>query len=285
MIMNEAILICTDLDRTLIPNGHEPESPGARRLLRQLVKREDVYLAYVSGRDKVLLEEAIAEWELPVPDFAIGDVGTSIYAIKEDNWKLMQGWRKEISQDWRNYRREDIARFLEDIDSLTLQEPHKQNDFKLSYYTPPDTDNVILQNEIRERLAKYPIEYNVIWSIDDLKNIGLLDILPKRANKLESIRFLIHQNGFSAKNTVFSGDSGNDLEVLTSELQATLVNNASDNIKHQAQDMARSHGHMNCLYIAHGNFLGMNGNYAAGILEGLAHYIPRTRDWLEQYLA
>ncbi|MGD8795851.1 MAG: HAD-IIB family hydrolase [Thiohalophilus sp.] len=283
--MNEAILICTDLDRTLIPNGHEPESPGARRLLRQLVKREDVYLAYVSGRDKVLLEEAIAEWELPVPDFAIGDVGTSIYAIKEDNWKLMQGWRKEISQDWRNYRREDIARFLEDIDSLTLQEPHKQNDFKLSYYTPPDTDNVILQNEIRERLAKYPIEYNVIWSIDDLKNIGLLDILPKRANKLESIRFLIHQNGFSAKNTVFSGDSGNDLEVLTSELQATLVNNASDNIKHQAQDMARSHGHMNCLYIAHGNFLGMNGNYAAGILEGLAHYIPRTRDWLEQYLA
>lgn len=285
MIMNETILICTDLDRTLIPNGHEPESPGARRLLRQLVKREDVYLAYVSGRDKVLLEEAIAEWELPVPDFAIGDVGTSIYAIKEDNWKLMQGWRKEISQDWRNYRREDIARFLEDIDSLTLQEPHKQNDFKLSYYTPPDTDNVILQNEIRERLAKYPIEYNVIWSIDDLKNIGLLDILPKRANKLESIRFLIHQNGFSAKNTVFSGDSGNDLEVLTSELQATLVNNASDNIKHQAQDMARSHGHMNCLYIAHGNFLGMNGNYAAGILEGLAHYIPRTRDWLEQYLA
>ncbi|MGD8407812.1 MAG: HAD-IIB family hydrolase [Thiohalophilus sp.] len=283
--MNETILICTDLDRTLIPNGHEPESPGARRLLRQLVKREDVYLAYVSGRDKVLLEEAIAEWELPVPDFAIGDVGTSIYAIKEDNWKLMQGWRKEISQDWRNYRREDIARFLEDIDSLTLQEPHKQNDFKLSYYTPPDTDNVILQNEIRERLAKYPIEYNVIWSIDDLKNIGLLDILPKRANKLESIRFLIHQNGFSAKNTVFSGDSGNDLEVLTSELQATLVNNASDNIKHQAQDMARSHGHMNCLYIAHGNFLGMNGNYAAGILEGLAHYIPRTRDWLEQYLA
>jgi hypothetical protein len=283
--MNETILICTDLDRTLIPNGHEPESPGARRLLRQLVKREDVYLAYVSGRDKVLLEEAIAEWELPVPDFAIGDVGTSIYAIKEDNWKLMQGWRKEISQDWRNYRREDIARFLEDIDSLTLQEPHKQNDFKLSYYTPPDTDSVILQNEIRERLAKYPIEYNVIWSIDDLKNIGLLDILPKRANKLESIRFLIHQNGFSAKNTVFSGDSGNDLEVLTSELQATLVNNASDNIKHQAQDMARSHGHMNCLYIAHGNFLGMNGNYAAGILEGLAHYIPRTRDWLEQYLA
>lgn len=283
--MNEAILICTDLDRTLIPNGHAPESPSARQLLRRLVEREDVYLAYVSGRDKSLLEEAIDEWALPVPNFAIGDVGTTIYTIEDGNWLPLQDWREEIGQDWGNYQRKDIARLLEGIDSLSLQEPYKQNDYKLSYYAPADANTADILSDIREKLADYPIRYNAIWSIDDFKQIGLLDILPNRANKHEAIRFLIHQNGFSARNTVFSGDSGNDLEVLTSELQATVVNNASDNIKQQARDMAKSHGHIDQLYIARGNFLGMNGNYAAGILEGLAHYIPRTRDWLEQYLA
>ena len=28
--MPERLLLCTDLDRTLIPNGPQPESPGAR---------------------------------------------------------------------------------------------------------------------------------------------------------------------------------------------------------------------------------------------------------------
>ena len=38
---------------------------------------------------------------------------------------------------------------------------------------------------------------------------------------------------------------------------------------------------MNALYLAHGGFLGMNGNYSAGILEGVAHYHPDTRLWME----
>ena len=34
--MASPILLCCDLDRTLIPNGPQPESPGARPLLRAL---------------------------------------------------------------------------------------------------------------------------------------------------------------------------------------------------------------------------------------------------------
>jgi hypothetical protein len=32
----------------------------------------------------------------------------------------------------------------------------------------------------------------------------------------------------------------------------------------------------NRLYLPRGNYLGMNGNYAAGVLEGLVHFIPET---------
>ncbi len=37
--MKHDILLCSDLDRTLLPNGPQSESPGARRLLQRLAER------------------------------------------------------------------------------------------------------------------------------------------------------------------------------------------------------------------------------------------------------
>lgn len=278
--MIDKILICTDLDRTLIPNGHPPESPQARPLLRRLVTRDNIYLAYVSGRDKNLLEEAIKEWGLPTPDYAIGDVGTSVYKIDSGHWQQIDDWHEKIGHDWGKHSRSDIASLLTGIETLTLQEAHKQNNYKLSYYVPEDIDLSQLLKNIAHNLESAGIRYNAIWSIDELKQLGLLDILPQSANKLEAIRFLMQNQGFRREDTVFSGDSGNDLEVLCSDIQSTLVNNATDNIKDQAQQIAMDNGNKDQLYIAKGNFLGMNGNYAAGILEGLAHYIPQTYNWM-----
>lgn len=34
------------------------------------------------------------------------------------------------------------------------------------------------------------------------------------------------------------------------------------------------------LCLACGGFLGMNGNYAAGVLEGLAHLLPEVGEWI-----
>lgn len=34
------------------------------------------------------------------------------------------------------------------------------------------------------------------------------------------------------------------------------------------------------LYLARGDFMGMNGNCSAGILEGVAHFIPQVKLWL-----
>jgi hypothetical protein len=43
---------------------------------------------------------------------------------------------------------------------------------------------------------------------------------------------------------------------------------------------SREQGLADFLYVAKGNLLGMNGNYSAGILEGLVHYHPETKDWI-----
>lgn len=92
----------------------------------------------------------------------------------------------------------------------------------------------------------------------------------------------MRQQGFDYRNTIFAGDSGNDLPVLASEIKSVLVANSTPEVAEQAQAMSREQGAESSLYLAKGGFLGMNGNYSAGILEGIAHFLPHTQFWLEQ---
>ena len=82
-------------------------------------------------------------------------------------------------------------------------------------------------------------------------------------------------------NTVFCGDSGNDIEVLVSPIPAVLVANSQPQVCDLARKLATENGHAEQLYIARGDFMGMNGNYSAGMLEGVAHYHPHTLDWMD----
>jgi len=281
MASHKQILICTDLDRTLLPNGSQVESSNARPLFHELVNRPEVCLAYVSGRDKGLLLEAIAEYDLPTPNFAIADVGTTIYAIKNNNWRIWAKWHDEIATDWGTYNQSSLSQLLSDLTELRLQEPTKQGKYKLSYYADEHIDTIKLFHEINARLHAHDIKANLIWSIDETTHTGLLDILPQSANKLHAIHFLMKEQGFLPGQVVFAGDSGNDLEVLCSDLQAVLVANATTEVRQQALTLAKENGSESKLYIANGSMAGMNGNYAAGILEGVAHYLPETLSWIK----
>jgi hypothetical protein len=280
--MHSKILLCADLDRTILPNGPQEESPQARPVLRALVARPEVTLVYVSGRHKALLLEAIGEYDIPVPDYAIGDVGTTIYEIVNGQWHAWEVWSKEIAPDWDRTTHDDLVKMLADIDILQLQEPEKQNTFKLSYYAPEDTDRDALLVRIKRRLDPHGIRASLIWSIDEIKHLSLLDVLPECATKLHAIQFLMQQKDFDEAHTVFAGDSGNDLPVLTSGLQAILVGNSRAEVREEAQCRVEAAGWPESLYIACGEFLGMNGNYTAGVLEGLAHFMPETQWWMRE---
>jgi hydroxymethylpyrimidine pyrophosphatase-like HAD family hydrolase len=77
-----------------------------------------------------------------------------------------------------------------------------------------------------------------------------LDIIPARANKLQAIRFLIQQEQFTEDRTVFAGDSGNDLDVLASSLQAILVKNATQEVREEALKTLTDKYMMQHLYLA-----------------------------------
>ena len=274
------LLLCTDLDRTLLPNGPQVEAPGSRDIFCQLARQQSVTLAYVTGRDKKRVQDAIKEYSLPEPDYVIADVGSSIYEINDSRWLQLEPWQKEISADWNGNSAFQLAELLAGFKDMTLQEADRQNTYKLSYYVPLSVDYTALVKKINASFQATGVLANIIWSIDELKATGLLDILPVSANKRHAIKFLMQYLKFSHAETVFAGDSGNDVDVLSSEINSVLVANASDEVKSTAMHQAKITNNMESLYIAQGvePFNIMNGNYSAGILEGVLHYIPEMKD-------
>lgn len=274
------LLLCTDLDRTVLPNGPQPESNGARSCFATLAARPEVTLAYVTGRDRQLVSEAIASYCLPTPEYVIGDVGTTIYEVRSEGWHPWVEWQQEIAPDWAGLGHSDIRKLLLDVNDLRPQEPAKQNLHKSSFYVPLHADTEVLSQQIRRRLEASGVMASLVWSIDEPRGTGLLDILPVSAGKKHAVSFLMQHKGFALAETVFAGDSGNDLPVLASEIPAVLVANASTEVCRAAIDQATTHGYADALYIAQGGFMNMNGNYAAGVLEGVVHYQPEVRKWL-----
>jgi len=280
--MLKRLLICTDLDRTLLPNGNQPESPGARTAFTRFVSRPEVILAYVSGRHRALVEEAINEYHIPLPNWVIGDVGTTIYWVDNSKWLNCQDWEQTIATDWQGLTADGLRPLFADMPVLRLQEENKQNRYKLSYYLPMQADIDVLQNEMTRRLNAQNLTASLIYSVDEVTPVGLLDVLPSYATKLHAVEFLMQHQGFDCNNTVFAGDSGNDMPLLASGVPSILVANAERGVAEQAQALVRQNRTSGSLYLAQGGFLGMNGNYSAGILEGIAHYHPETRLWMEQ---
>jgi sucrose-6F-phosphate phosphohydrolase len=279
--MTDRLLICTDLDRTLIPNGPQSESQAARKHFSMLAARPEVTLAYVTGRHRALVEKAINNYRLPVPDWVIGDVGTTIYRVDEQQqWLLLTDWEQEIARDWNGKNHEDLRNLLRDLIDLRPQERSKQNKYKLSYYVPMHCNRDALSSAIQTRLQAHEVKARLIWSVDEPAGVALLDVLPVRASKYHAVETLMKSYDFSYDNTVFCGDSGNDIAVLASPVPAVLVANAQSDVRELARRLADEMGHNEQLYIAQGKFMGMNGNYSAGMLEGIAHYHPDVLDWM-----
>ena len=209
----------------------------------------------------------------------IADVGATIYDIDQGSWRSWKSWESKLAEQWDTGTAKELLLLPEELAGLRAQEASKQAEFKASFYLESGTDSREILANVRDRLARLETSARSIFSRDSF-GMGLLDLLPPAAGKLSAIEFLMEQRGFRPEDTVFSGDSGNDLEVLASRLPSVLVANAGPEVQAQARETAAAQGHSEALYIACGGLLGMNANYTAGILEGLVHFLPETSDWL-----
>ncbi|NDY73614.1 hypothetical protein DO021_17870 [Desulfobacter hydrogenophilus] len=115
-----------------------------------------ISLAYVTGRNKKLIHEAIHTYDLPIPDYAVGDVGATIYK-PDKNWSNIVEWQEHIQKSWHHLGWEALKEVLQDLSFLLLQEPENQHEYKLSYYADLEIDKHSLKEDVFIALSGPPL--------------------------------------------------------------------------------------------------------------------------------
>ena len=64
-------ILATDMDRTLLPNGHWEADDNAIDLFNEMTRKFGVLVVYVTGRNLALTEAAVAEFGVRPPETAM----------------------------------------------------------------------------------------------------------------------------------------------------------------------------------------------------------------------
>lgn len=235
------MVLISDIDDTLLGN-----KKGLDQLLPWL-RRNAATLAFgvATGRSLESAVKILKRYHVPLPDIWVTSVGSEIHYGTELIPDL--GWAKHIRHLW---RRDDLAKAMQNIRGLKLQIEANQREFKLSYLVEPDLMPPV--EEISRYLQGLNLRAQLIYSHHEF-----LDVLPVRASKGHAIRYLAYKWGLPLKNFLVAGNSGNDREMLVGDTLAVVVGNYSPELEPLRE--------LEQVYFAH-------GRYATGILEGLAHY-------------
>ena len=219
-------LITFDIDETLIDNS--VETNDFYKTWNRIKFKEPPLLCYNSGRLPDDLISLIERKIIPEPDYFIAGVGTSIYdyrkkiLIKEFSQVLDEGW--------------DLAKVILTIadlgNGITPQPDHFQNDFKSSWYYDNASEDEI--EGIKKKLKNAGLEVNVVYS-----SSRHLDILPKWANKGNSLEWLLKYLKIKPEETIVAGDSGNDSAMFKiPHINGIVVGNAQPELYHETKGLS-----------------------------------------------
>ncbi len=262
-------ILATDLDRTLLPNGHWPADPDAIAMFNELTRQHDTLVVYVTGRNLDLTEKAIAQYGVRYPDILCGDVGTTIRKYRDGSWSFNDGWAAHVERMSPRWDAGAVREAVAGVAGLREQEKEHLNPFKQSYYADHGKKYEILR-AVDDRV-KGKFDEVAVYSFDSQDGKGLLDFLPQSATKQTALEYVAKEFSADRKEVVFCGDSGNDIFPLTAGFAGVLVKNADDqlvaNVKKAQQDDPDLK-----VYYAKGDFKGLSGYYTSGVIEGAYYY-------------
>lgn len=262
-------ILATDLDRTLLPNGHWPADPEAIPLFNQLTERHQVFVVYVTGRNLDLAEGAIREFGIRHPHVLIGDVGTSIRRYEGGEWLPHPGWDAHVRAASPRWDATAVRDAVAGVAGMDEQEPEHCGPFKQSYYVDHARQDEVLAAV--DGRVKGRFDEVIVYSYDSQADTGLLDFLPASATKQTALEYVAAEHGAPKAEVVFCGDSGNDIFPLTAGFSGVLVRNADAQLVAQVKGAMAADPALRA-YFARGGFQGLNGYYASGVIEGAYHY-------------
>lgn len=242
-------ILATDLDGTFL-GGSDPD----RRELYHWIEthRDRVGLIFVTGRDPQFIE-SLCEDFVPWPDFVVGDVGTTIAEVVENNAddvtrpRLVQPiapLEAEIAERW-NDASCHIRELLEHAPGLRIQETAFR--YRLSYHFDPASYDPVAETTIRN------LGFDVLISDN-----RYFDVLPKGVSKGPSLRRLLAHLGVRDERVLVAGDTLNDLSLFETGLNGVAVSNSEPALLERLPPHART--------------FRASKPGAAGISEAVRHY-------------
>jgi HAD superfamily hydrolase (TIGR01484 family) len=257
-------VLATDLDGTFLPLPGNADNLAALETLRRARANHPLGLVFATGRHLASVLAAMDEYDLPRPDWIVGDVGTSIHHRHGASFAPFAPFEDFLAGQTRGSDRTAVESLLAGLDGLTLQSPERQQRFKISYVAPADAADP-LAAAIHQRLHKARLPYACLASVDPCHDQGLLDVLPAGASKAAALLWLSTHADFSPDEVVFAGDSGNDLAALTCGFRAIVVANAAPELADRAERELAARGLAPRLFRA-------TRPATSGVLEGCRHF-------------
>jgi HAD superfamily hydrolase (TIGR01484 family) len=225
---NFPLTLATDLDGTFI-GGSELDRQRLYGLIES--SRKSIRLLFVTGRSLQSVQPLFRQFNLPVPDGLICDVGTSVH-LPDGRW-LCDSLQEEIAASWGDGH-EKIASLLATIEGLeqqTLTGP-----FRLSYF---------FSELATAEAAKAIVEsFGFDGLISDNK---YFDVLPRGINKGSTLQRVINYLKIERHTVLVAGDTFNDLSMLISGLPAVVVGGSEPGLREAIGDResvyhAKDHG-------------------------------------------
>jgi len=255
-------LLASDMDGTVIPLEEGPRwEADVAELRRAVEEREELILAYVTGRDFAMALRGIARYHLPQPQLLVCDVGSSLYHASPEGFVLDEEYALRMERALGGLSMTEIRERLSPLSRVALQPEERQTSFKISYYLSPGDDHPALLASVRGRLEAFRGRVQTVYSIRARDGTGLLDVLPAGVAKDFALHYLHDHTGVDEDRLVFAGDSGNDVEAMLAGFQVIVVGNASPDLKEELGRRASEEGIEDRLYFA-------QAPYAGGVLEG-----------------
>jgi sucrose-6F-phosphate phosphohydrolase len=238
--VEQVSVLITDLDGTLL---------GDNRALEEFKswywQAEDrPRLVYSSGRFLESICESIEQFGLPEPAGIICGVGTEIHDLVAG--ERLGDWPNQANMWKANVVRSVCATMCE----LEVQPGQFASAYKVSYYaydlTKSDLDRLMRQ------LNAAGQDVTIVYSSN-----RDLDILPANTNKGTAAAYLANRWGIAADRVIVAGDTGNDADMFCCGFRGIVVGNALPELK----------------ALRAANIYHSTSQYAAGVLEGLTHWL------------
>lgn len=232
-------VLATDLDGTFLGGSEEDR----RRLYSWIeANRETVGLIFVTGRDPQFIGDLCRERGVPWPDYAVGDVGTTIAMVSPDTGVApIEELEEEISAQWGNAGERVRAR-LHGHPGLTLQPTDFR--YRVSYDIDGESFDASAWDIVLE-MGFQPL----------ISDNRFFDVLPDGVSKGPSLRRLVEYLCIQPERVLCAGDTLNDLSMLECGLPAVAVGNSEAELVSRVAHLEHLH-----MAKAHG---------AAGIMEAI----------------